>query len=208
MLERRDDAGGGERAALGRDPGRRIEADRILGLAGVEVAHVIDARARDGVENVLGEVAVRIDDGDALARVDVAHGEIEQERAFARAGFADDVDVALALLAREDNTARRARSSQLEKALGSITSRQPPVKTRCCQCSSRLPSCALPYLWRSGGTRHAERPMVGCSRRTTRDRRHAVRRGDFSLMLARTDEDFAAVGITDVLLLPASHSRW
>ena len=52
VLERRDDAGGGERPALGRDPGRRIEADRILGLAGVEVAHVIDARARDGVENV------------------------------------------------------------------------------------------------------------------------------------------------------------
>ena len=52
VLERRDDAGGGQRPALGRDPGRRIEADRILGLAGVEVAHVVDARARDGVENV------------------------------------------------------------------------------------------------------------------------------------------------------------
>ena len=43
MLERRDDAGGGERPTLGRDTGRGVEADRILGLAGVEVAHVIDA---------------------------------------------------------------------------------------------------------------------------------------------------------------------
>ena len=82
-----------------------IEADRILGLAGVEVAHVVDARARDGVEDVGREVAVGIDDGDSLARVDVAHCEIEQERRFARAGFADDVDVALALLAREHNAA-------------------------------------------------------------------------------------------------------
>jgi hypothetical protein len=32
-----------------------------------------------------------------------------------------------------------------------------------------------------GRTRHAERPMVRCSRRPTRDRRHAVRRGSFSL---------------------------
>ena len=62
--------------------GRRIEADRILGLPGVEVAHVIDARTRDGVENVLGQIAVRIDDGNALSRDDVAHREIEEERAL------------------------------------------------------------------------------------------------------------------------------
>ena len=65
----------------------------------------------------VGEIAVRIDDGDAFARTDVAHGEIEQERDFARAGFADDPDVALALLARRRQRRRRARLSQLEKAL-------------------------------------------------------------------------------------------
>ncbi len=65
MLERGDDTGGGECPAFGRDPGRGIEADGILGLAGVEVADIIDAGARDGVENILGEVAVRIDDGNA-----------------------------------------------------------------------------------------------------------------------------------------------
>ena len=51
VLEGRDDAGGGERPALGRDPGGRIGADGILGLAGVEIAHLVDARARDGVED-------------------------------------------------------------------------------------------------------------------------------------------------------------
>ena len=83
MLERGDDAGGGERPALGRDFGGGIEANRILGLASVEVAYVIDARARDGVEDVLCEIAVRVDDRYSVTGIDVAHCEIEQERALA-----------------------------------------------------------------------------------------------------------------------------
>ena len=105
MLERRDHAGGGEGPALGRDLGRGIEADGILGLSGIEVAHVIDARGWNGVENVGCEVAVGVDDGNSLPRVDVAHREIEEERRFARTRFADDVDVAGTLLAREHNAA-------------------------------------------------------------------------------------------------------
>ena len=80
MLERGDDAGGGKRAPRWRDSGSRIEADRILRLPGVEVAHLIDTRMRDGVENVLGQVAVWVDDGDALSRDDVGHRKIEEKR--------------------------------------------------------------------------------------------------------------------------------
>ena len=149
VLERRDDAGSGERAPLRRNLGRGVEADRVLGLAGVEVAHLVDARARDGVENILGEVAVRVDDGDSLARIDVAHGEVEEERALARAGFADDPDVALALLAREDDTAA-VRGRRNWKRLCLHTVAPAPGDNALCHCSSRLPSCALPYLWRSG----------------------------------------------------------
>ena len=53
---------------------------------------------------IRGEVAVRGDDGDALTGEDVVHGEVEQERAFAGAGLADDPDVALAFLARKHHT--------------------------------------------------------------------------------------------------------
>src|ERR1700722_8377622 len=105
VLERGDNAGGGQRPALGRNPGRGIESDRILGLAGVEVAHVINTPARDSIENVGCEIAVRIDDRDAFSRIDVVHGEIEQEGALARAGLADNPDVALTLLARKNNAA-------------------------------------------------------------------------------------------------------
>ena len=87
---------------------RRVEADRPLRIGHVEIAHVIDARARDGVENIERQVAVRIDHGDAFPCQDIAHGEIEQKRRFAAAGFADDVNVALAFLAREYNAGTAA----------------------------------------------------------------------------------------------------
>ena len=149
VLERGDDAGSGERSPRRRYLGRGVEADGILGLAGVEVAHLVDAGARDGIENVLGEVAVGVDDGDTLARIDVAHREIEEKRALTRAGFSDDPDVALPLVARKENTAA-VRGCRNWKRLCLHTVAPAPGDDALRQCSSRLPSCALPYLWRSG----------------------------------------------------------
>ena len=103
----------------------------------------------NSIENVLGEVAVRIDDRNAFARIDVAHGEIEKERALARAGFPDDPDVALPLVARKDNAAAvRGRRNWKRLCLHIVA--PAPGDDALCLCSSRLPSCALPYLWRSG----------------------------------------------------------
>ena len=178
MLERGDDAGGGEGAALGRDPCRRIEADRRVGLAGIEVAHIVDARARDGIENVLGEIAVRVDDGNTFPRVDVAHREIEEDRALARSGFADDPHMTLALLAREDNACAACCCANRKRL---VVHNVAPAsgENPCCLRSPRLPSCALPYLWRSG---------LGAARRATHDevlsaiyQRKAPRRETWSL---------------------------
>src|SRR5579872_1733869 len=105
VLESGDNAGGGQRTTCGDNHGRGIKADRILRFASIKVADLVDARTRDGVENVLGEITVRIDDRNALTCDDVIHREVKEERAFARAGLADDVDVALALLTRKDNAA-------------------------------------------------------------------------------------------------------
>ena len=91
--------------ALGRNIRQRIEPDRPLGIGGVEIADLMGALGRDAIRDRLGEVAVRVDDGDALAGDDVVHREIEQRRALARARFAHDVDVPLALLAREADRA-------------------------------------------------------------------------------------------------------
>ena len=105
VLEGGDDAGGGERVALGRDVRQRIEADRPLGIGGVEIADLMGAFGRDAIRDRLGEVAVRVDDGDALAGDDVVHGQVEKRRALSRARFTHDVDVPLAFIPRETDRA-------------------------------------------------------------------------------------------------------
>ena len=151
VFERGDDAGGGERPALGRDPRRRIEADRPLGVGHVEVAHVVDAGARDGVENIERQVAVRIDHGDPFPCQDVAHGEIEQERRFAAAGFADDVKVALALLAREYDAGTGGCSGN-GNDIGLHNVAPAPGENPRCLCSPCLPFVRIPSLWEWRGT--------------------------------------------------------
>ena len=101
MLEGGHDAGGGECPALGRDTRYRIKADRTFRIGHVQIAYVVDARARDGVENVEREVAVGINYRDALSPADIPHRQIEQESTFTAAGFPDDIDMPLALLARK-----------------------------------------------------------------------------------------------------------
>src|SRR5665213_2899136 len=104
MLESRHYAGGGERPALGRDTRGGIEPDRLLRVGRVEIAHVIDARTWDGVENVERQVAMGVNYSDALSPADVPHRQVEQKCAFAAARFPDDVNMTLAFLARELNT--------------------------------------------------------------------------------------------------------
>jgi len=101
VLERGDDAGGGKRLALPRHPSYWIEADRVLHVGHIEVAHLVCSLRWDGVDDRLGKVAVRVDDRNSLPRHDVVHGQVEQDGAFARAGLADDIQVPLAFLARE-----------------------------------------------------------------------------------------------------------
>ena len=87
--------------ALGRDVRERIEADRHVRVGGVEIADRVGALGRDAIRDRLGQVAVRIDHGDPFPGHDVVHGEVEQHRAFAGAGLADDVNMPLALSPRE-----------------------------------------------------------------------------------------------------------
>ena len=84
---------------------KRVEADRIVRVGHIEVAHLVCPLGRDGIDNRFRQVAVRVDDGDPFPADDVVHGQVEQDGAFARAGFADNIEVALALLARERYTA-------------------------------------------------------------------------------------------------------
>ena len=83
---------------------------------------------------------MRVDDGDPFTRVDVAHREIEQERAFAAARLSDDVDMTLAFLARE-NDACAARCCCNRKRLELHNVAPAPGENPRCLRSPRLPSC-------------------------------------------------------------------
>src|SRR5258706_16162762 len=58
---------------------------------------MIGAPRRDVVEQVLGEVAVRVDDAHALTGLDVLKDEVSEQRGFARARLADHVEVLAAI---------------------------------------------------------------------------------------------------------------
>lgn len=77
--------------ALGRNIRQRIKANRSFGVGRVEVANRVGAGGRDAIRDRLSEIAVRVDDGDALPRIDVVHGEVKQGGALARARLADQV---------------------------------------------------------------------------------------------------------------------
>ena len=62
-------------------------------IAWIEVAQMISAFRRNVIEKFLGQIAVRIDDADAMPERDVLEDEIAKQRRFTRAGLSDDVDV-------------------------------------------------------------------------------------------------------------------
>ncbi len=95
MLERRDDTGSGKGMPRARHVRQRIEADRMLRVGNIEIANVMHAAARHGVDNRVGKIPMGIDDAYPLPRMDVVHGEIEKKRRFSASGLADDIDVPL-----------------------------------------------------------------------------------------------------------------
>jgi hypothetical protein len=100
---------------LGRDIGKWIKSYKPLRVCDIEIADVVNPAAGDAIGDCFGKIAVRIDDAEAVSRQYVEHGEIEKEGGFAGAGFADDVDVAGALLGCErDRVATRCSGGNVK----------------------------------------------------------------------------------------------
>ena len=85
---------------------KHVDPDREVEVSGVEIHQVVGTIRRDVSEDLLGEIAVRVDESDAVAKVNVLKKQIPQQRRFARAGLPDDVDM-LALVSR--GNAKRQR---------------------------------------------------------------------------------------------------
>ena len=98
MPEGGHDAVGNDGLEIVRYARQGIEADRPLKIGGVEVDEIIRARAGDMREGSFGQVAMRIEERQALAGDKVLPNQIEQEGALAGAGLADDVKMTAAFL--------------------------------------------------------------------------------------------------------------
>ncbi len=67
---------------LWRSQRQRIERKRVLGVAGIEVNHIIRAILRNGKQHSLGEVPVRVDKSNAAAGSKIGRNQVFQERRF------------------------------------------------------------------------------------------------------------------------------
>ena len=72
-----------------RDVRDYIEGDNAISVVGVEVDEVAGARARKFIEDLVLQIAVRIDDADAAPSMDVLHDDVLQRARLAHAGLAD-----------------------------------------------------------------------------------------------------------------------
>ena len=70
-----------------------VEPDGVVGIKRREIDDVFDALVRDEVEEFLGGRAVRVDECDALAVLNVLDSHVFEQRGFTHTRLADDINV-------------------------------------------------------------------------------------------------------------------
>ena len=80
-------------AILGRGLGEQIEPDGVIEVARVEIDRLLGTHGRDVIEQFLRQIAVRVDEADAMALLDELEDEVAQERRLPGTRLADDVGV-------------------------------------------------------------------------------------------------------------------
>ncbi len=81
--------------------GENVEADGILFVGRIDQDHIADALTGDAAQDLIDEVAMRVEHGQPLAVFDVLADEVIQKRTLACAMHANDVHVAHALVGGE-----------------------------------------------------------------------------------------------------------
>lgn len=87
------DAGGDEVTVFWRGLGEQIEPDGVIEVARMKIDRMLGPLRRDVQEQILREIAMRVDEADAVALLDELEDEIAQERGLPGARLADDVGV-------------------------------------------------------------------------------------------------------------------
>src|SRR5262249_2842934 len=73
----------------------------MLQVARIEVNEVVSSARGDVSENLLREVAVRVDESNPMSAGNILNQDVPQKSCFSRAGFSNNVKV-LALVFRQD----------------------------------------------------------------------------------------------------------
>jgi len=81
--------------------GKDVEPDGIRFIRWIEEYHLAHAFLGDMAKDLVNEVAVRIEDGQALAIPNILHDHVKEQRGFSAPGCPDKVQVPHALIGTE-----------------------------------------------------------------------------------------------------------
>lgn len=95
-LERRHGAIGNNGLEIVRHAGKRIEADRPLGIGRIDIDEIFWCARGNVREHRFGQIAMRIEQVKALAGNQVLPDQVEKQRAFPGAGLADEIEMSTA----------------------------------------------------------------------------------------------------------------
>ena len=88
-LERTDNAAGDQLAFIGRDVGEKVQPDREVEVGGIEIHQVVCAPGQNVIQRIVRQIAVWINELDAMAGSDTLHDEFDQQGCFPGAGLSD-----------------------------------------------------------------------------------------------------------------------
>ncbi len=97
-LESADDAGGDEVSVVLRDVRQEVQPDGKFQVARIEVAEVVGTGGWDVVQEVVGQVSMRVNEAHPIASGDVLDDEVLEQGRLPDTGLADDVDVLAGIL--------------------------------------------------------------------------------------------------------------
>ena len=78
-------------ARLRFNSGKEVKPNGVLRIRGVEINDIINTVPRNVIQNVFGEIAVRVNQANAMTQGDVLNEKVAQKRRLPRSGFANDV---------------------------------------------------------------------------------------------------------------------
>ena len=73
---------------------KRVEADGIIHIRRVEIKHIAGAVAWDAVDDLFGQIAMRVDQGDASPRMNVLQNSGFEKSRLPRPSLTNHVNVA------------------------------------------------------------------------------------------------------------------